>query len=334
MKKFILSSFILFLSFFGIKNVNAAPNLSTMPLNLTGLEVTTEIVTRSFTTHYFADLGKGHLIFSFVTYGTPSLAIQGVYVDSYPSAFTCSFTTLPYYDNGYNDYASYSVDCPVQMGNQGLTAIYFHFPGVAQNQKIQTSYNMTFVPDTAENFSQLLNVTQQLYTDIGFGFARQYDQLNVIKDTLTSSKELNQKILDKLEESNEQIDKVKESIDKVDDTINSTDTTGSQSQANSFFEGFESDDYGLSDIITMPLELIRGLTSNSCVALNLTIPFVNKSFDLPCMSSIYQEYFGNFFALYQTITFGFVAYWVVVKIFALVKGFKDPDDDKVEVMDL
>jgi len=123
-------------------------------------------------------------------------------------------------------------------------------------------------------------------------------------------------------------------LNDLNDNITSSDTSNSQNQANSFFEGFESDDYGLSDIVTMPLELIKGLTSDTCVALSLTLPFVNKTFELPCMSSIYQEHFGSFFTLYQTVTFGFVSYWVIVKIFALVKGFKDPDDDKVEVMDL
>lgn len=130
------------------------------------------------------------------------------------------------------------------------------------------------------------------------------------------------------------IDETNDKLNDLNDNITSSDTSSSEGQANSFFEGFESDDYGLSDIITMPLDLIKGLTSNSCVALNLTIPFVNKNFQLPCMSSIYQQYFGDFFTLYQTITFGFIAYWVIVKIFALVKGFKDPNDDKVEVLDL
>lgn len=127
---------------------------------------------------------------------------------------------------------------------------------------------------------------------------------------------------------------IEESTNKIDDTINNTDTSGSQGAANSFFEGFDTDDYGLSDIVTMPLDLIRGLTSNTCVSLNLTIPFVNKSFDLPCMSSIYQKYFGSFFNLYQIITFGFTSYWVIVRIFNLVKDFKNPDHDEIEVLDL
>lgn len=158
----------------------------------------------------------------------------------------------------------------------------------------------------------------------------QIDYTSALNQIQSNTSQYNEEIgivQDKLDETNTSINAMKEAI-------SSTDTSNSQEQANSFFEGFESDDYGLSDIITMPLDLIKGLTSNTCVALNLTLPFVNKSFELPCMSEIYSSYFGDLFSLYQLVTFGFVAYWVVVKIFALVKGFKDPDDDKVEVLDL
>lgn len=134
-------------------------------------------------------------------------------------------------------------------------------------------------------------------------------------------------VQDKLNETNT-------SINEMKDALTSSDTNNSQNQANSFFEGFDTNDYGLSDIVTMPLELIRGLTSNSCVALSLTLPFVNKTFELPCMSSIYQEYFGGFYNLYQLITFGFISYWVIVRIFNLVKDFKNPDHDEIEVLDL
>ena len=52
------------------------------------------------------------------------------------------------------------------------------------------------------------------------------------------------------------------------------------------------------------------------------------------MDTIYKKQVGSFYTIYQTIIFGFIAYWVSVKIYALVKGFKDPDEDKVEVLDL
>lgn len=123
-------------------------------------------------------------------------------------------------------------------------------------------------------------------------------------------------------------------VNDLNDNITSSDTTESQTQANSFFENFQTDTYGLSDIITMPLTLIKSLTNSTCVSLDLNVPFVDKTLSLPCMSSIYSKYFGSFFTLYQLVTFGFVAYWVAVRVFNLVKDFKNPDHDEIEVLDL
>lgn len=136
------------------------------------------------------------------------------------------------------------------------------------------------------------------------------------------------------EQTNEQ-KKTNEELKKTNDTLNDDDTTDSTNKANEFFSGFTTDTFGLTSIITAPLELIGSITSSTCSPLGLKVPFLdNKTLTLPCMSSIYSEYFGSFLTIYQTITFGIIAYWVCVRIFALVKDFKNPDTDKVEVLDL
>lgn len=137
-----------------------------------------------------------------------------------------------------------------------------------------------------------------------------------------------------LDDVQESINGVQDKVNDLNDNITSKDTTESQTQANSFFDNFQTDTYGLSDIITMPLTLIKSLTNSTCVSLDLSVPFVDKTLSLPCMSSIYSKYFGSFFTLYQLVTFGFVAYWVSVRIFNLVKDFKNPDHDEIEVLDL
>lgn len=137
-----------------------------------------------------------------------------------------------------------------------------------------------------------------------------------------------------LKDIQDSISNTQKSVDDLNDNITSKDTTESQTQANSFFENFQTSDYGLSDIITMPLTLIKSLTNSTCVSLELTVPFVDKTLNLPCMSSIYSQYFGDFFTLYQLVIFGFVAYWVSVRIFNLVKDFKNPEHDEIEVLDL
>lgn len=132
----------------------------------------------------------------------------------------------------------------------------------------------------------------------------------------------------------QQVEEANKNINKVNDTIKDSDTSDASNSANSFFTGFETSDYGLTSIITAPLNLIKSITSSTCTPIGFEVPFVKQQATLPCMSAIYKEFFGDFLKIYQTITFGLVAYWVCVKIFFMVKGFKDPDSDRIEVLDL
>lgn len=119
------------------------------------------------------------------------------------------------------------------------------------------------------------------------------------------------------------------------DIITDDDVTGSTNNFSNFFNGFSTDTFGLTSIITAPLNLIKSITSKTCTPLVLQVPFLNnQTINLPCLTPIYQEFFGSFLTVYQTITFGIIAYWVCVRIFALVKDFKNPDSDRIEVLDL
>lgn len=134
--------------------------------------------------------------------------------------------------------------------------------------------------------------------------------------------------------TNAKIDKVNQEISDLNDSVNNNDTSESTNEANSFFSGFTTDTYGLTSVITAPLTLIGNIASSQCSALPLQAPFINQTINLPCFDTIYRQHFGSFYDIYQMATFGLIAYWVCIRIFALVKDFKDPDSDKVEVMDL
>lgn len=121
------------------------------------------------------------------------------------------------------------------------------------------------------------------------------------------------------------IDEVQENNSKFDESIPGL---------GGFFENFNDNDFGLSSIVTIPLNFIKSLVNNSCVPVRLPLPFLDKDVYLPCLTPIYEEYFGDFLTLYQTIMHGLVCYYVLVHLFALVKGFRDPDDDKIEVLAL
>lgn len=141
-------------------------------------------------------------------------------------------------------------------------------------------------------------------------------------------------ITDAINEQNKTQQETNQKIDDLNNNITSSDTTEASNSADEFFSGFESDDFGLSSIITAPLNLIKSITSSTCTPIGFKAPFVDQKVTLPCMNAIYREHFGSFLTIYQTITFGMIAYWVSVKIFFMVKGFKDPDSDRIEVLDL
>lgn len=215
-------------------------------------------------------------------------------------------------------------------------------------------YRFTFFVASAEDIGQDrlgLNFTTRLFSETDYTTYMRI--LSVFgSDTLSyadieagqsealqrQQEEANNKLNDinnSIKNQTEQQKKTNEELKKTNDTLTDDDVSDSTNKANEFFSGFTTDTFGLTSIITAPLTLIGSITSSTCSPLGLKVPFVeNKTLNLPCMSSIYQQHFGSFLAIYQTITFGIIAYWVCVRIFALVKDFKNPDTDKVEVLDL
>ena len=158
--------------------------------------------------------------------------------------------------------------------------------------------------------------------------------LNDILNSISSDSSINQQIKENTEKQLEEQKKQLEEQKKTNDTLKDDNTQGAQDSAGGFFNDFTTDTHGLTAIITAPLSLISSITSKSCSPLVLPLPFVDKDLTLPCMGAIYSQYFGSFLSIYQVITFGIVAYWVCVRIFNLVKDFKNPDHDEIEVLDL
>lgn len=93
-------------------------------------------------------------------------------------------------------------------------------------------------------------------------------------------------------------------------------------------------DTSLSSIITRPLEMIKSLPNSVCTNVSLNLPIINNTVKLPCMTPLYQQYFGAVFNLYQLITNGLIAYFVLINLLSFLFEFKEPTSDKVEVVEL
>ena len=168
-------------------------------------------------------------------------------------------------------------------------------------------------------------------------FDNQTTQTSILNDMLNSIKSdnsINQQIKENTEKQLEEQKKQLEEQKKTNETLKDDNIDKAQDSAGGFFNDFTTDTHGLTAIITAPLSLISKITSSSCSPLVLPLPYVDKDLTLPCMGYIYSSYFGSFLSIYQVITFGVVAYWVCVRIFNLVKDFKNPDHDEIEVLDL
>lgn len=130
------------------------------------------------------------------------------------------------------------------------------------------------------------------------------------------------------------IHKNTEETKKTNDLIENTDTSDSQTKGANFFKNYNENSHGLSGIITAPLKFLQSLTGAKCTPLKFQLPFVHDEVNLQCMKSIYQTHFGVFYTLWQTITTGLIAYTVCLNFYKKIRDLQNPNNDKIEVLNL
>ena len=121
-------------------------------------------------------------------------------------------------------------------------------------------------------------------------------------------------------------------LDSIYDYISDGNVNGNTGQ--NFFGNFQVDDFGISAIITAPLDAINSLTSATCSPLTIPIPFTNSTISLPCMTSYYSTKVPELYQLWQIVSFGIISYYIINSIFGMIHNFREPDNDCVEVLDL
>ena len=124
---------------------------------------------------------------------------------------------------------------------------------------------------------------------------------------------------------------LKDSMESVDETIkdDSIDIDG----ATGFFDDFDDDDFGLSDIVKAPLTIIRSLsTGNTCQDLNFSVLGANVSMPSGCI--LWDKVPSNIESIYYVFIGGLFAYILAVKLFHDVNDLKDPEKSEVSTLDL
>lgn len=135
---------------------------------------------------------------------------------------------------------------------------------------------------------------------------------------------------EQVNEVKDQVTQVQDEIQNTNDTINNDDTSGAQDSAGGFFDGFQSEDFGLSSIVTAPLRGINAMLNDTCVAPSAT--YKGQTFSLPCGSMLWSRPGGQDFKNFINVMYGgFLAYLVIRKFFLDVENLKNPNNDRVEV---
>lgn len=134
-----------------------------------------------------------------------------------------------------------------------------------------------------------------------------------------------QDIIDSNKQTQDKLDDVNDSLkdSNVDDSLNS---------AGNFFSSFEDKDHGgLSGIITAPLVAINKMLSKECTSLTAT--YEGKEFSVPSGCDFWSR-ITDVQDFLNLVEGGMLCYLIIRKMFLLVQSLKNPEEDRVEVMDL
>lgn len=167
---------------------------------------------------------------------------------------------------------------------------------------------------------------------IGMNFNSTTVSINGLQHGLYRTYDIKEVVSQNNEELIGAVNKVDVSIKNQTDTIKDTDSSQAINTVGGFFQGFTTDTYGLTSVISAPMVLINNLVSQTCTAIPMEL--IGYEFELPCIDSLIPSAFNPLLTLYRTVTDALIGYWVMINTLALIKEFKDPEKDNISVLEL
>lgn len=268
----------------------------------------------------FSGLGQGKMIFSFaVTNESQPVAIPISAVNIHTTngnLYTCNIGNNGWYYDNTKQVNVYSAECDVDTSAGGVNSIIFEKPTQYGTTGVIVSELANFV--TKDSTSVNVNVNQQQVVD-------------AINNT-------NQSLINSINNANNQAHQDAQQAHQDSQDIKNTLTNDNVDGANSDLDNFKnsstfSDSTGLQAILELPLNLVNSL-SNTCQPISITIPWLDYTGTIPCMSTIYSQHFNSLYSVVAVVVNAFFIYRILLKIYELVHNAKQPDEDKLEVIDL
>lgn len=189
-------------------------------------------------------------------------------------------------------------------------------------------YSGLYVPTTANNWATLR--LKQSTSSSGWYFsliAVENRELGIYTDTIKT-------IVENANGNVKQaVDEVKEETKKTNDTLNDDDTTEADSKISGFFDDFNDNSHGLSSIVTAPLNAVNAMLTTTCTAPTAT--YKDSTFSFPCGSILWNQEGASALKTFINLIYGgLICYGIVKSLFKDVNDLKNPENDKVEVMNL
>lgn len=262
----------------------------------------------------FNNLGRGYIIGSFYVErkNVQAIDITSIYLSA-ETYYNCEVIDTKSVVTGEYYQETYSLKCPVILGSEGWKRL---------NVAFDSEYNgQTYIGSTG-----MWSFVSEEYTN---------EQLNTIINILQNSSSTSE-ITSKLDEVNSSITESNKKIDEVKDNINNSDVSGANKDLNKFTENDAfKDTTGILAIIQAPINMLNSLTSTTCSPLSLPLPFLNVNLDIPCLSSIFAKHLSTeLLTLLKLAINGFLVYKILCSFAMDIHSYKDPDSDRLEVIDL
>ena len=152
-------------------------------------------------------------------------------------------------------------------------------------------------------------------------------------DVIQSGKDNTNSIINNNNQNQQQTN---DRLDNIDGTLNNSDVSGANSDLKGFTDNnLFKDNTGLLAIIQLPFNMLNQITSSTCSPFNIPIPFIDTNIPIPCLSSVFSKFLpSEFILLIKLAINGFLIYRILTSFALKLHEYKDPDTDKLEVLDL
>lgn len=90
----------------------------------------------------------------------------------------------------------------------------------------------------------------------------------------------------------------------------------------------------LLEFLKLPFNWLKSLSKDNCTSLTIPFPYTNSNFEIPCLSSIFSNVLGNFFNIFVFLISALYVYRITLSNINCITEVLDPQDDKLEVIEL